>query len=678
MLEQYRAEHANHDGFDWGEETLVIDRPTIVARQWWQYGRYVDPRRLLSALVRLQAADQHATWEHALWQTCAGRPGPELALAAVADSSVRIEAGPPIATLPGQLRAVAVLVRSQLDWDTEVDVNDERQVLAAGATTLIRWRASLERPQLVLRHGGEVAAATIVRRAQRGCLQVRALQTTRWSVIDPDGTPWLPAGVPAKSDVHGRVFFHARSAELEVPAGPLSVTAWRGLEYGSASSAVDVKPEGKATLELNPSRHDPEHTGWFGADLHVHMNYSGDIVVDPATAQRMQDGEGLALMNLVAANFSGDRIYDRELLEAYAGTDLPGASSTRRARMGVEYRNDLLGHIHAFGVRQAPSRFQSGHRRSSHPEDWPPNATACRELRSLGGLVGYTHPVQAPPDDLDAPFTVDRSTEARELVADAALGLVDTVDLLGPCSFDGTVALYYRLLNCGWRLTATAGTDVFLSFERMGTFSNPPGWARVYANLRDEEFSADAWQAAARAGRTMVTNGPWLEIDVNGHGPGEVTQLTPGQPAIVHVRCTGVGADRVDLVGPDGVIASSPAKGGHAELRVTVHVDGPGWLAAVGRGEPHPDVLDLHPAAHTTPVYVEVEGRSVARTADASWCLTWLDRVDALARDRGSFRDGEQLDDLIAVLDAARAVYRDVACSPSPPFRSTAEVTDVS
>ena len=43
----------------------------------------------------------------------------------------------------------------------------------------------------------------------------------------------------------------------------------------------------------------------------------------------MQRGEGLHVLNLVAANYSTALIYDRATLDTYAGRDLPGAGPTR-------------------------------------------------------------------------------------------------------------------------------------------------------------------------------------------------------------------------------------------------------------------------------------------------------------------------------------------------------------
>jgi len=81
--------------------------------------------------------------------------------------------------------------------------------------------------------------------------------------------------------------------------------------------------------------------------------------------------------------------------------------------------------------------------------------------------------------------------------------------LISPYNDEGAVFLYYRLLSCGLRLAATAGTDVFLSFSHgPGVASNPPGWGRVYAQLGDRGLSVAAFKEAIRAGRTVVTNGP--------------------------------------------------------------------------------------------------------------------------------------------------------------------------
>jgi len=204
------------------------------------------------------------------------------------------------------------------------------------------------------------------------------------------------------------------------------------------------------------------------------------------------------------------------------------------------------------------------------------------------------------------------------------------------------VFLYHRLLSCGLRLAATAGTDVFLSFSHgPGVASNPPGWGRVYARLGDQPLSVPAFEQAIRGGRTLVTNGPWLTLEVNGQGPGAVLDLAAGDRLDVRTRAQGAGAERLTLVGPDGVMAAGDAD---AELRLETTLEGgPTWIAAVARGGGHPNTLDASVLAHTSPVYVDVAGQRVSRAADARWCLALLDELERFVGEHGHFRPGDAL-----------------------------------
>ena len=497
-------------------------------------------------------------------------------------------------------------------------------------------------------------------------LRLSSPRCSRWSVTDSSGGAWFPEGALAKWDVHHRPFFHGHDVTVAVPAESLHVVCARGLEF--ERTELDVLPAAGETLvvECDPRRlFDPTAEGWYGGDLHVHMNYSGDLVCAPSEAARMQLGEGLHLVNLVAANFSTSLVYDRDMLKQFAGADLPWSTDDAVARVGVEYRNDLLGHVHALGPSGPPTRYYAGHEQSDHPEDWPPNKVACEEMRVLGATVGYPHPAfTAFPADWSIArfFQTPRSVEARELVADAALGVVDSVDLISPFDDEGAVFLYHRLLSCGLRLAATAGTYAFLSFSHgPGVASNPPGWGRVYAHLGDRGLSVEAFKEAIREGRTVVTNGPWLAFEVNGRGPGAVLDMVAGDRLDIRARVQGPGAEHLTLVGPDGVVADGDAA---SELRFeTTLEDGPTWIAAVARGTGHPNTLDESVLAHTSPVYVDVAGRRVAREADARWCLEFIDALERLAGEHGRFDPATReahLGDLVAVLDEARSFYRRV------------------
>jgi len=272
-------------------------------------------------------------------------------------------------------------------------------------------------------------------------LRLSSPRCARWSVTDASGGAWFPDDVLAKWDVLHQPFFHGQDVTLRVPAESLHVVCARGLEFERMEMDVLPSADNVSVVECDP-RHvfDPSAEGWYGGDLHIHMNYSGDLVCTPRDVARMQLGEGLHLANVMAANGATSFVYDREMLEQFAGTDLPWSTDNAVASMGVEYRNDLLGHVHALGPSGPPTRYYAGQERSDLPEDWPPNNVACEELRGLGAAVGYAHPaMQAFPDDgsTNGFFQNPRSVEARELVADAALGLVDSVELISPFNHEG-------------------------------------------------------------------------------------------------------------------------------------------------------------------------------------------------------------------------------------------------
>lgn len=622
-------------GWDWGGEDLP---------EFFRLARFSRLGDLTDALA---ATD--GDWPAAIRRVAGDTPPPGLVVLEVSPAGVLTpRTGTPRLAVAGHPVSLDVVVDAAVA--TALVVNGTPVTVEAGGAAV----ATVEGTALTVTHGGrtvEVPGAVETRPA--ATLRVRSGAWSRWSVVDAAGGGWWPEEAPVKRDAAHRPYFHARDTTLVVPAGELTVTCARGPEHGTASAVT----RGDAVVELEPERLvDPAAEGWHSADLHVHLNYSGDLVVTPEQARAMQRGEGLELMNLTAGNLGGAHVYDRALFEATVGEDLWAGDVV--ARTSVEFRNDLLGHVHALAPGAPPTRYQTGHEGSEHPHDWPPNAAVCAELQSSGGSTTYAHPVFTGLADGDDPYAAFlgpyRTVEARELVADAALGLVDAMEVVSCFDDRAGAELYHRLLGAGQRLAAVAGSDVFLSFAHgPGVASNPPGWLRTYADLRGAPVSAEAVRDAVRARRTLATNGPFVTLSVAGAGPGAVLEARRGDVLEVRARTS---EGEVVLVGPDGEIAAAP---GAVGARVTV--DGPLWLAAMVRGGTHPMDPERSVFAHTSPVHVEVGGAGVARADDVRWCLGLLDRLEELIVAEGRFdpaRRDAQLADHRAVLDRARAVYQ--------------------
>ena len=135
---------------------------------------------------------------------------------------------------------------------------------------------------------------------------------------------------------------------------------------------------------------------------------------------------------------------------------------------------------------------------------------------------------------------------ARELPVDLALGQVDALDVVSNVDELAAMELWYRLLNCGFRLAISAGTDSFTNVADHYT----PGGGRVYVHsgnpLRYQE-----WVRAYKQGRSFASNGPVVTLTVDGKEPGEDLQFPEGSRPRVRIKAsvmTQVPLDRVEVV----------------------------------------------------------------------------------------------------------------------------------
>src|SRR5262249_44475669 len=150
-----------------------------------------------------------------------------------------------------------------------------------------------------------------------------------------------------------------------------------------------------------------------------------------------------------------------------------------------------------------------------------------------------------------------------------------------------------------------------------------------------------------RKGRSFVTNGPMLELSVDGQELGSVIKLAGPGKLMVKARARSLlPLAKVELL-VNGQVAqtlSLTKDERSAELDQAVDVDRSGWLAlrATGSG----------PFAHTAPIYVEVGGASVRSRADAQFFLKWIDDLAVMVRSRDRVPNDELRRHVDGQLDA--------------------------
>ncbi len=369
----------------------------------------------------------------------------------------------------------------------------------------------------------------------------------------------------------------------EMPVGDVYVEMCKGFEYAPVRRKVTIRP-GQKVLELAVDRAaDWRKAGWVTADTHVHF-------ISPHTAGLQAQGEGINIVNLLATQLG--RLFTNV-------GDIRGRVSVLEedtmVYVGTENRHHMLGHMSLLGTQGLPVYPMCcggpGEAYLGDPE-FLAMAEWARENRRKGGVVIRPH------------FPYCGNTEDPVPIL---AGLVDAVELHEMLGTSFPTQEWYRYLNCGYRVAVAGGTD------KMGAYC-ALGWLRTYA-LTDPNraLEYESWAEAVRAGRTFSTNGPLIDLAVDGRRIGETIDL-PASGGTVEVQAQAECVwplGRIEIVHNGRVVAAEQARAEAKQLRVAakVTVTGSGWIAARCTGR------DRHPgqylAAHTSPVYLRCgDGRA--------------------------------------------------------------------
>jgi hypothetical protein len=287
---------------------------------------------------------------------------------------------------------------------------------------------------------------------------------------------------------------------------------------------------------------------------------------------------------------------------------------------------------------------------------YPANANVADMAHEQGALVGYVHPFDTFPDPAkDASLT-------NELPADVALGKVDYIEVVGFSDHKSTAEVWYKLLNCGFRLPTASGTDFMGNYASL---RGPVGLNRVYAEVKPDPLKIEPFLAAIKAGRTFATNGPLLHFSLGGQGVGGGVRLEKKEEVRFSAEMNSiVPVDHLQIV-CNGKVARELALDSNrrsAHVDGTIPLDGSGWcvLRAFSDKAEYP-ILDLYPYATTSPVYLSVAGAPVRSAADAAYFVAWVDRLIAAAQSNASWNTEAEKGSVLLMLREARTKYSRMA-----------------
>lgn len=442
------------------------------------------------------------------------------------------------------------------------------------------------------------------------------------------------------------------TSEITVPTGDVEVDVMRGLENHFEQHKVTVTAGSTAplTVRMSPLSTLKATPNWVSGDVHVHMNYAGTYRNTPAHLMVQAAAENLTIVEDLVVN-KEQRIPDM----AYFSPQLDPASTADRLLLhGQEFHTSYWGHL---GLLNLTRNFivpgYVAYPNTAAASLYPANANVADMAHEQGALVGYVHPFDSLPD----PAQKDPLTS--ELPADVALGKVDYIEVLGFSDHKSTAEVWYKLLNCGFRLPTAAGTDFMGNYASL---RGPVGLNRVYAQIPAEvPLTIGPWLAAIKAGRTFATNGPILQFSLGGQAiGGEVSLISKREVRFSAEMFSIVPLDHLQIV-CNGKVARELAMdrertSAHADGSIAV--DASGWcvLRAFSDKAEYP-ILDLYPYATTSPIYVSLAGAPARSRADATYFVAWMDRLILAALSSTSWNTEAEKQSVLGMLQEARTKY---------------------
>lgn len=488
-------------------------------------------------------------------------------------------------------------------------------------------------------------------------------------VLDDDGRPTTAEFV--FRDERGRVypararrmapdfFFHdqvyrANGEAVLLPPGKFHVTYARGPEYRVLERDITVpdSPEHRESFRLVRWIKMADH-GWYSGDHHVHAagcaHYEAPTEgVQPIDMMRHIVGEDL---NIGCVLSWGPCWYHQK--QFFEGQVSKLSTPESLMRYDVEcsgFPNSHCGHLCLLRLKE------DDYPGASRLDEWPSwDLPILKWGKAQGGVVGFAHSGWGLKTKGDGVLSYEMppfdGIGANEFVVDTVHGVCDFISAVDT-PYPWEMNIWYHTLNCGFTTRISGETDFPCIYgERVGL-------GRAYVKLdRKGPLNYDAWADGIRDGRSYCSEGHshLFDFAVEGLGVGEagaggrpsVLAAKAGQRLKVTVRAAALldekPHDEIRSLGLDkkpywhierariGDSRSVPV-----ELVVNGQAVDSKSLVADGRindvtFEFTPDrsswvALRIRTAAHTNPVFIELDGRPIrANKKSAQWCLDAVD-----------------------------------------------------
>lgn len=523
----------------------------------------------------------------------------------------------------------------------------------------------------------------------------------RLDVLDDDGKP--TTGQFVFKDEQGRVYparmrrfapdlyFHdqiyrADGETILLPPGKFTAMHTRGPEYRILTKPITVPDaaEHRESFRLQRWIKLADY-GWMSGDHHVHAagckHYEAPAEgVLPEHMMRHIQGEDL---NVGCVLSWGPCWYFQK--QFFEGKTHALSQPNYLMRYDVEvsgFPSSHAGHLCLLRLKE------DDYPGTTVIEEWPSwNLPVLQWGQKQGGVVGYSHSgwglkvnATSLPTYEMPPFD---GIGANEYIVDTVHGACDFISAVDT-PFIWELNIWYHTLNCGMTTRISGETD----FPCI--YGDRVGLGRAYVKLpKNSPVDFDRWADGIRDGRSYCSDGltHLFDLTIDGLGVGEtriegrpsVIAAASGKSLAVKVKAAALlGEQPNDAIrnlaldvkpywhierarlGDSRNVAVELIVNGIAVENKTIPADGSVQVVTFDYTPKQSSwiAVRVFPAAHTNPVFVEVDGKPIrASKKSAQWCL---DAVDVCWNKKvGRIREAER-DAAAQAYDVAREAYRKI------------------
>ncbi len=456
----------------------------------------------------------------------------------------------------------------------------------------------------------------------------------------PSRQAFLPTNSPEEP------FYSDGTFEIDVPPGPTTLTFERGFESPFVTESIDARGGESQTVTLTTRRFlDMRSLGWVSGDTHIHWSKnSWDENESLGLLEMVQRAEDLRVANNLTlyqwrsdeqgGPFATPDQFPMGLVAAHSNADY-------LIQMAEEYRNDNhYGHINLLNIRELirPLATGPGSGGPADAYDYPINRTAILAARQQGGISIEAHNL--------GPF------HCSDVPVNVALALADSLDQLDPDH-------YYRFLNCGFHIGLSNGSD---------HPARVVGCCRVYVRTA-LPLTYETWIEGLRRGRTFTTSGPLVFLTVNDAEIGDTLDVASGTVLRVTARAVSrapIGA--LEIISNGEVLQTVQTDENEAKIRCELPAETSRWFVVRAARDGHSfNALDGPDIAHSSAVYVRVDGREVVRREAVEFWIANVRqhalRVESTAR----FANDTQRREALAHIAEGLARYEALLRVSDPP-----------